>query len=172
MEVVQYTPLISFNWTFVMVLITFGVLYLILKKLFYEKIRKLMMDREQKVIDQFDNAEAAEKLAESNLAAYKDKLDKVEAERRGILKEAKTTADQRSQQIIEEANLRASEIVKQAEKETERQRQIFAESMRDQVAMLAVFAAEKIIEKELDEKEQLMIVDEIISKNGGKAWTN
>ena len=121
MEIVA--PLIGFNWTLVMVLVTFFVLYLIVKKLFFEKIHTFMEAREQKVRDQFDNAEAANSLAEKNLAEYKAKLDDIEIERRGVLKEARMTAENRTQQIIKEetnARQRSSERPRRTPKENAR----------------------------------------------------
>ena len=168
MEVVA--PLIGFNWTLVMVLITFAVLYFILKKIFFEKIHDFMEARENKVRDQFENAEAANSLAEKHLAEYRDKLENIEIERRKIFKDARTGAEERAQEIIKEANERAAEIVRQAEKEAERDRQKLAEDMRSEVAMLALYAAEKILEKELDEKAQMLFIDDIISESGGETW--
>ena len=165
-------PLIGFDWTLLMVLATFVILYLVVKKFFFEKIHDFMQAREQKVKDQFDNAEAAERLAEEHLAEYNEKLEGVEIERRGVLKDARALAEQRAEQILKEANERAAEIIRQAEKEIERERAVFAESMRDQVAMLAVYAAEKIIEKELGEREHMELVDGIIKERGGAKWTH
>jgi len=170
MEVVA--PLISFNWTLLMVLITFLVLYFILKKLFFEKIRNFMEAREQKVVDQFESAEAAEKLAEEHLLEYNSKLEGVEIERRGVLKDAKTLADKRAAQIIEEANAKAKDMIQNAEKEIERERAVFAETMREQVAMLAVMAAEKIIEQQLDESRHMAIIDDILKQDEGEKWTH
>ena len=168
MEIV--TPLIGFNPTLVMVLITFIVLYLIVKKFFFEKIHDFMEAREQKVKDQFDSAEAAEKEALEHLGEYRAKLEGIEIERRGVIKDARALAEQSAEQIIREANERAAQIVRQAEKEIERERALFVESMRDQVAMLAVYAAEKIIEKQLDEKDQISLIDDILNKDEDKAW--
>ena len=168
MEIVA--PLIGFNWTLLMILITFFILYLIVKKFFFEKIHSFIEAREQKVKDQFDSAEAAENQAEELLANYKAKLEGVEIERRGVLKDAKSLADARAEQIIKEADKRAEEIVKKAEKEMERERALFAESMRDQVAMLAIYAAEKIIEKELGEEDQIFLIEEILKEGEGRIW--
>lgn len=166
-------PLIGFDWTLVFVLITFVILYLIYKKFFFEKVHNFMQAREQKVIDAFDSADAVTAQANELLAEYTKKLENAEFERRDILKDAKAKADSRAQSIINEANERAAEIKKQAENEIERERRIAVEAMRDQVAMLAVLAAEKIIEKQLDEKEQMGLVDEIINSTGqGGAWTH
>jgi F-type H+-transporting ATPase subunit b len=172
MEIEYHAPLIGFDWTFVMVLITFAVLYLILKKFFFEKIHNFMQVREQKVIDQFDNAEAANKLADERLADYNEKMAAVEIERRSILKDAKSAADQRAQKIAQEANERAADIVRQAEKEVERERAVAVEAMHDQVAMLAIYAAEKILAKQLDEKEQLLLIDELLKEGGAETWTH
>ena len=170
MEVVA--PLIGLDWTLVMVLATFLILYLIVKKFFFEKIHDFMQAREQKVKDQFDSAEAAEQLAKEHLAEYEDKLEGVEIERRGVLKDARALAEQRAEQIIKEAQARAEEIVQQAEKEIEHERALFAETMKEQVAMLAIYAAEKIIEKQLDENEHKTLIDGIIEKDDGKTWTH
>ena len=170
MEVVA--PLIGFDWTLVMVLITFLILYLIMKKFFFEKIHDFMQAREQKVKDQFDSAEAAEKLAGEHLAEYEARLDGVEIERRGVLKDARALAEQRAEQIIKDAQARAEEIIRQAEKDIEHERALFAETMKDQVALLAVYAAEKIIEKQLDENEHRTLIDDIINKDDGKTWTH
>ena len=170
MEVVA--PLISFNASLLMILITFVILYLIVKKFFFEKIHDFMEAREQKVKDQFASAEAAEKQAEEHLAEYETKLEGIETERRETLKDARANAEKRAQQIIEEANEKAAEIMKKAEIEIERERALFVETMRDQVAMLAVQAAEKIIEKHLDEKEHMTLIDEIIGDDQSKTWTH
>ncbi|GHU63962.1 ATP synthase subunit b [Clostridia bacterium] len=165
-------PLIGFDATFIFVLITFLILYLIFKKFFFEKVHNFMAAREQKVIDSYDNAAEVTRQADELLAQYTEKLEKAEFERREILKEAKARAEQRAQGILAEANERAAEIAKAAAAEIERDRQIAVETMRDQVAMLAVLAAEKIIEKQLDEKDQMALVDEILGGSGQDAWTH
>ena len=170
MEIVA--PLIGFNWTLVMFLVTFLVLYLVVKKFFFEKIHDFMQAREQKVKDQFDSADAAEKRADELLATYEAKLDGIEAERDEALVEAKGIADRRAEQIIKEAHAKAEQIISQAEMQIERDRAYFAETMKNQVAMLAIYAAEKIIEKQLDEGEHATLIDDIIKKDGGKAWTH
>jgi F-type H+-transporting ATPase subunit b len=155
-----------------MVLVTFFVLYLITKKFFFEKIHDFMQAREQKVIDQFETAEATNKLADERIAEYGAKMSAVEHERRQILKDAKAAADQRAQVVLAEAADKAAEIIRQAEKEVARERAVAVEALRDQVALLAVYAAEKIIEKELDEKEQMGIIDSIIRENTAETWTH
>jgi len=170
MEVAEYTPLIGFNGTFLMVLVSFGVLYFVVRKLFFEKVHNFMQAREQKVLDQFEDAENKEKEADAHLAEYSSKLENVESERRGILKDAKAVADKRASEIIKEAEEKAAGLLEQARKNIEREREEAALAMKDEVAMLAVFAAEQILKKKLDEKEGLAFVDEILKEDGAKEW--
>jgi F-type H+-transporting ATPase subunit b len=164
-------PLIGLNWTLVMVLITFVVLYLLLKKFFFEKVRNFMLAREQKVKDSFDNADAVNRIAEERLAEYNAKLANIENERREILKQAKQTGDETAAAIITEAEKQADRSRLQAEQEIERERLQAVEGMREQIAMLALYAAEKIIEQKLDAAEQQTIIDGIIKQAGRKEWT-
>ncbi|MDR1796121.1 MAG: F0F1 ATP synthase subunit B [Clostridiales Family XIII bacterium] len=171
-EVIYTTSLIGFDWTFVMILISFAVLYFVFKKYFFDRVHGFMEARAQKVQDQFDSAEAKEQEAEGHLAEYKGKLDGVELERREILKQAKAKADARAAEIVSEANDKAQAILAKAEKDIERERKEAAEAMKDQVALLAIYAAERILEKELDEKQQLKFVDEILKESGVETWTH
>ena len=170
MEIVA--PLIGLDWTLGMFAVTFIVLFLILKKFLFERVYNFMQAREQKVKDQFDSAEAAEKQAEEHLTEYRAKLEDAETERRGLLKDAKSVADARAEQIIKDANDRAEEIVNQARKEMEQERIVFAESMKEQVAMLAIYAAEKIIEKELKESEHMLLIDGILKEGDIETWSH
>ena len=165
-------PLISFNWTLLMVVITFGILYFILKKYFFEKLHNFMMAREQKVIDSFDNAERANVEADAKLAEYTAKLAAAESERREIIKEAKAAADKRAESIIDEATAKATAIIKQAEREAEQEKAKAVEDMKEHLALLAVYAAEKILEKELDAKAQQGIIEDIIKEAGTETWTH
>ncbi|MDR1271530.1 MAG: F0F1 ATP synthase subunit B [Clostridiales Family XIII bacterium] len=163
-------PLIGFDWTLVMVLITFGILYFILKKYFFDKVHSFMEAREQKVIDSFDNAAKASADADAKLAEYSAKLEAAEDERREIIKSAKAAADKRAGSIIDEANEKASSIIKQAEKEAEREKAAAVIEMKEHLALLAVYAAEKILEKELDKSAQRSIIDGIIKEAGEDKW--
>jgi F-type H+-transporting ATPase subunit b len=162
-------PLIELNWTLLMVLITFIVLYLILKKFFFEKVRGFMLAREQKIKDAFDNADAANRVAEERLSEYNAQLADIESERRRILKQAKQQGDETAKEIIAKAEDRASQLIAQAEKEIERERLHAIEGMREQISSLAIYAAEKIIEQKLDAAEQQVVINGVINRMGRQA---
>ena len=163
--------LIEFTPTFFMNMLTLLILFLILKKFFFEKVRNFMLAREQKIKDSFDNADKINAEAENKLEVYNDKIVGIEQERSDILKESKKKADDQAKQIIDEASEKAHRIIMDAEKEIERERTNAMDDMKEQIALLSVYAAEKILEKQIDAKEQQNIIDGIIEEAGNTKWT-
>ena len=130
-----------------------------------------MLAREQKVKDSFDNADRVNAEAENKLKVYSDKITSIEQDRSDILKESKKKADDQAKQIIDEATEKAHRIIMDAEKEIERERIAAMDDMKEQIAILSVYAAEKILEKQIDDKEQQHIIDGIIEETGKTKWT-
>ena len=69
-----------------------------------------------------------------------------------------------------EANASAKSIVSKAELEAKHRKEDAEKGMRNEIAQLAVLAAEKIIEKEIDEIKHGEIIDDIIEKAGNSKW--
>ena len=84
MEMTQ--GLIEFNWSSLMILCNVFILYLILRKFFWEKIKKFMDDRAAAVQDAIDAAEAQNKRADEKMANYSKRIANVEEEGREIIK--------------------------------------------------------------------------------------
>ena len=99
-------------------------------------------------------------------------LGKEEAEGREIIRDAKIKADAQAREIIEDANKQATEILNKAEKNIEREKQKAMEEMRKEVAALAMLAAERIVEREIQNIGQDEIVDEVINKARSTGWQN
>lgn len=172
MELNLHAGLIEFNWTLVMIWITVLVLYLILKRFFFEKVRNFMLERESAVRDSFDNAERVNLLAEEKLTNYNEQIANLEAEGREIIKNAKIRAEAQAKDITDEANRKASEMMVQAQREIERERQKAVAEMKQQIAGLAIYAAEKIIERQLEASGHEEIIQGIIEQAGKAEWQN
>lgn len=168
----EYTGLIEFNWSLVMIWITVIVLFLVLKKYFFEKVRKFMEDRSNSIQDAFDSAEAINRKADEKMENYNRRIADVEAKGRDIIREAKVRADAQAREIIEDANKQASEIISKAERNIEREKEKATEEMRREIAALAILAAEKIVERELENAGQEAVVDEIIKQARSTGWQN
>ncbi|MBK5261874.1 MAG: F0F1 ATP synthase subunit B [Peptostreptococcaceae bacterium] len=167
-----YAPLISFNWTMVMIWATVIVLFFILKKNFFEKVRNFIAARENEVRDAFSNADLTNKQADERLEDYNKKLSKSENEVREIVRIAKVKADTMAKEIIENANQQASKNIALAEIEIEREKKKALSEVKDEIASLALLAAEKIMEKQIEVDGQSGIIDKIIEQAGSTQWQN
>ena len=168
----EYTGLIEINWSIIMIWITVIVLFLVLKKFFFEKVKNFMETRSNSIQDAFDSAEAVNRRADEKMQNYTKRIANVEAEGREIIRDAKIKADAQAREIIEDANKQATEIMNKAEKNIEREKQKAMEEMRKDVAALAMLAAERIVEREIQNIGQDEIVDEVINKARSTGWQN
>lgn len=146
-------------------IIIFGVVFFILAKYAFPVIIGMVEER-KKYIDQ--SLEAARQ-ANEQLAKVREETDRMLKEARDeqtrILKEASQTRDR----VIKEARVRAQLEAQKALEET--RLQIVAEKesalndIRQQVAILSVDVAEKILRKDLkSDQEQLELVDRMIDE--------
>ena len=170
MEMTQ--GLIEFNWSSLMILCNVFILYIILRKFFWEKIKKFMDDRAAAVQDAIDAAEAVNKRADEKMANYSKRIANVEEEGREIIKASKQQADAQAQIIIEEARKQASDIIAKAERTIEQERLAATEEMRKEIASIAMLAAEQIVGKEIDNVGQDAIIDQVIEDARSAKWQN
>lgn len=168
MEMTQ--GLIEFNWSSLMILCNVFILYLILRKFFWEKIKKFMDDRAAAVQDAIDAAEAQNKRADEKMANYSKRIANVEEEGREIIKASKQQADAQAQIIIEEARKQASDIIAKAEKTIEQEKAQAMEEMRKEIASIAMLAAEQIVGREIDSVGQDAIIDQAIEDARSAKW--
>lgn len=150
----------------------FLILLGVLTKFMYKPFLGNLERRKQMIEDAISNAEAVNKRADEKMNNYDKRIAGVEREAAGIINDAKIKADKQASQIIDDANEKAALIMRKAEQEIERQKEIAVNEAKDQIGMLAVMAAEKIIEKELDENGQTQIIDSILDEAGAAGWQN
>ena len=166
-----YEPLLALNWNLLFSAITVLVLFLILKKFFFEKVHNFMEERENEVRTQFETAEENNRLAEQKLMDYEERIKNYQSEGREIIKAAKDDAKVQAQSILDDAKEKARVAIEKSEAEIERQKNNARRELKDEISSLAVMAAERIIEKELSDRNQSEIVDKIIREAEEERWS-
>ena len=131
-----------------------------------------MQDRQDAIQDAFDSAEAMNKRADEKMRNYSARISNVEEEGREIIRQAKQQADAQAQEILAEARAQASDMIAKAEKNIELEKEKAMEEMRQEIGALALMAAEKIVEKEVEGVGQDAIVDDVINQARSGGWQN
>ena len=157
---------------FIFYLINFLILVGVLGKFLYKPFLEFMNNRSQSIKDALVNAELTNRRADEKMQNYNKRIARVEEEGREIIREAKQKADEQANDIIEEAHKKASEIIAKAEMNIEREREKAMEDMRQEIAVIAMMAAEKIVEHEIQRVGQEAIVDEVIKQARSTGWQN
>ncbi len=151
-------------------LVNFLILVLVLKHILFDKVNKVIDDRNSEIIDNIATAEhkvmEADKLRES----YEKEIANLENKGREIIRDAKVKADAQAKDIIQEAEDKTAVLIRQTEAEIERLKKKALEDMREEIGALAIFAAEKILEKQLDHQEQQAVIGKIIDEAGNAKW--
>lgn len=172
MEVKLYQGLLEINWNLLFSAITVLVLYLILKHFFFEKVHKFMEARKAAVQDNLDRAKATVEEAQALLSEYQATLSNAEEEKRAIIKAAKAEADRRADAIVGEAKIQAQRIVSEAHENMRAEEEKAVVQLKKEVSSLAVLAAERIMQRELDEKSQQALVDQVLEEAAREKWQN
>ena len=140
----------SINATFFAQLVVFFVLVFFTMKFVWPPIAQALDERAQKIAD---GLSAADK-AKSELASANKRVEEELAKSRNETAVRLADAERRAQAIVEEAKSKATEegnkIIAAAKVEAEQQTVKARETLREQVAALAVKGAEQILRKEVN----------------------
>ncbi len=145
-------------WTF----LTFGLLLFILKRFGWKPLLTALEKREERIHNDLQRAEHAREESERLLAEHKKLIAASEQEARKIIDEARGTAEKLRDDIIAKANEQATHISQQATLAIKRERDSAIVQLRNEVADLAIAAAEKILQESLNDEKHRKIVGAFI----------
>jgi F-type H+-transporting ATPase subunit b len=157
---------VSINATLLGQMITFSLLVWFTMKYVWPPLMQALEERKKKIADGLAAAdkgkhemELAEKRATTLLRDAKDQAADIV-----------TLAQKRAGELVDETKLHAKEegerIVTAARAEIDREIQKAKEGLRQQVAVLAVSAAEQILQKEIDQDKHKGIIDNLAKELG------
>lgn len=154
-----------FIWTWVV----FIPLLWVLSKKVFPLIVKATVEREQKITAQLAEAEKLRADAEQVLAEHRELLAGARGEAQAILAEARQAADRERTLAVERTKAEQGELLARAKTEIAAEGERARAELRREVADLAIAAAAKVIEKELDAAGDRRIVEEYLTQIGTKA---
>jgi F-type H+-transporting ATPase subunit b len=152
----------SFGLFFWQALIFIGLI-LLLKKYAWKPILDAVNERESSIKDALQSAAAAKKEMETLQEDNQKILKEARAERESLLKEARKTGAELVDQAKKDAQVEAQKILTQAQEAIENEKRAAVNELKNQVAVIAMDIAEKVVLKELDNKDQqLKLVDTLL----------
>ncbi|RMH60852.1 MAG: F0F1 ATP synthase subunit B [Zetaproteobacteria bacterium] len=159
----------SIDLTFVAQIIVFVTMVAVLWKLLYGPLNDLMEARAKKIAEGLAAAEAgleARAEAEAEIARL---LDDARAKAHEIIAAAEHRANEINEEAVTKARQEAEGILDAAREEVRAEVNRARQELRKEVAAVALLAAEKVIESELDAARHGKLIDSIVEKGFGAA---
>lgn len=163
----EVTGFLSVNLTTIIAtLLNTLILFLVLKHFLFDKVNKVIKDRQDEVADTYKKADEANENARKLEAQYSEKLNNAKAESADIIREATKKAQMRSDEIITDARNEAKGLIDNASAEIEKQKKIAVNQVKDQITDIAFAAASAVVEKDMSGEDNEKLIEKFIDNVG------
>jgi F-type H+-transporting ATPase subunit b len=147
-------------WT----LLLFGISLVVLAKLAFPRISEALDRRQRAIEESIEAAERTRQEADRLLAEYRERLKEARRQADEIVQRARSTGEMHEREALEEAQARRQQLMEQTRREIELETRRAIDEIRREVADLTVMATEKVTRKALTEEDQRRLVEEALSE--------
>ena len=140
----------------------FIVLLLVFRKFLFKPIMGILEARQKEIEGQYSEAEAQRANAEELKAQYEQHLAKIDEEMRAKITEAVKEGQTLREEILSDSRDQADNILTKAQAEIEREKDKAIFELKVKVADLAVGAANKLIDENLDAEKHRELIGKYI----------
>ena len=153
-------------WTMIFAWCNLIVLYFILKKLVFTRVKDMIDSRQKEIDDMYSDAEDSKASAALLKNEYEEKIERANEESEEILRTAVRKAQLREEEILKDANDKAQRTLERASEQVELEKKRAINEVKDEVSCLAIEIAAAVIERDVKPDEHEEIIDEFIRNMG------
>lgn len=151
---------------FLLVAINLLVLYFILKKVLFKRVTEFMEKRSMAIKDSLEGAEKAKAYANEMKDRYDEQLKAAHAEMQSMMEDARAKASKEFDKMMSLAKNESDNVLTTAREAIERERTQMMRDIKVHVADLAIAAASKVVQANMDNERNRAIVDKFIDEAG------
>lgn len=153
-------------FTMIFAWINLLILYLLLKKILFKRVKGMIDSRQKEIDDMYSDAENSRTSAEAMKVEYEAKLENANEESEQILKKAVRRAQLREEEILAEANEKAARTLERATEQVELEKKRAINEIKNEVSDMAISIAAAVIERDVSDDEHKELIDDFISRMG------
>ncbi len=158
--------MISIGWNLLFTAINLIIWYILVKLFLFKPVNDIIEKRRNIINEKFNEAETAKNEAYALKAKYEDSLSSAKEERVGILEKARELADGEYKRILQEADIRAGEIMDNAKMQAREEHQKIIRETDAEIAGLVMDVTSKLVRLHSSEENDKLLYDEFITKEG------
>ena len=153
-------------WTALFTLANTVALFLVMKKFLWGPVLKMIQERQQEIDSMYAEAGAAQNEAKALQAEYQNKLSVAAETSERMVKEAVARGQSREEEILRQANAEADAIRRKAGADIAQEKKKAINEAKDEISVIAMAVASKVVGRELNEEDQAGLVDSFINELG------
>ena len=153
-------------WTMIFAWINLLILYLFLKKILFKPLKNMIDSRQKEIDDMYSDAESSRADAAELKSEYEEKISHAKEESEEILRGAVRRAQLKEEEILREANDKASRAIERAEEQIEQEKKRAINEVKNEVSGLAIDIAAAVIGRDVSASEHEDLINDFIDNIG------
>ena len=162
----EFKPVVTITWELAIQITNTIVLFWILRKILFKPVLSIIDARESAIKSDIATGEQAKSEGLALKAEYEQKLAAVKNEGQEIIKQATLRAEQKSEEIISSAKEEAISLKERANKDIAQEKQKVMNELKNDISSIAILAASKVIEKDIDQAKHEEMINKFIEEVG------
>ena len=158
--------MLKLDWNLLWTVVNLIILFLLLKKFLFGPVCKIIDERQSIINNDLESAKKAKNDAEKMKSDYEAEIAGAHTEALEITKRAREIAEKEGDLIIQNAREESAKILKDAEKSAENEKSRALDDAKGEIADLALLAAAKVINKNVDSDSDKDAVNDFLSEVG------
>ncbi|MFL5364261.1 MAG: F0F1 ATP synthase subunit B [Myxococcales bacterium] len=147
-------------WT----LVTFGLLLIVLRRFAWRPILETIETREKTIAESIESAKRERAEAEKAAADMRASLEKARNEAADLIRRNQAEVAAAKAELMTSARKESEALLAQARTSIEEERRAAVADLRAQVVDIAIEAAGRLLQTQMDEKKQRQLVEEYLSR--------
>jgi F-type H+-transporting ATPase subunit b len=143
-------------------LINFLVLYFLLSRFLFPRVTQMLDARAARIRESVERAEQVQREAEVMEQQFQERIAEARREGQGIVANANQIAQRIQAEAQEKAQREAEAFLVRAREQIQRETQQASAELRQQVASLALLAASRVVERSLDERQHVELIERVL----------
>lgn len=153
-------------WTMIFTWVNMLIVYVVVKKLLFKPVLKVLDRRDAEIKKIYDDANEANEKATVLEREYSAKMAQARDEAGEIIKQATLSAQRREQEIISSAQEKANNMTKRAEAEIAQERKKAYQEIKEEISDISVAIAGKMVQREISARDHEALISQFIENVG------
>ena len=162
----DFKPVVTISWELLFQIINTVILFLVLKKILFKPVLNIIEKRENIIQEDLAAGAKAKNEGIALKKEYEEKVSIAKEEGREIIRQATARAEEKSNQIISDAQAEVVSLKAKASKDIAQEKEQAIAEIRNDISDIAILAASKVLEEDIDKSKHEDLIEKFIKEVG------